>query len=743
MSLQKLESNYRNFLNSYKSEKQLDILEAKNLLNTFRQSGEFISSPEEREILSVWCRTIADIIFENTGEYLPVRIFPLDNITISSEPASIPLPRQIPPPPADFKGRKDEIINILLCFDKVRPIIGLRGMAGVGKTALALVLAERLKDRFPDGNLFLNLQGTTSNPLRAADAMAQVIHSYYPTKRLPEREDELRGLYLSVLSDKRVLLLLDNAKNREQVEPLLPPSSCAVLITSRNKFSLPGLTARDLDVLSSAEARELLLEIAGRIGDRSDNLANLCGNLPLALRNAASVLAERGDIDVADYERCLSDKKMRLDLVYASFSLTYDLLSPVKKKHWCRLSVFPQDFDLKGGTAVLKMALEPSAKVLSDLVKCSLVDFIRPVDSGEGRYKLHDLARLFAESRLESKERDDAEHCHAKYYLIMLSSAETLYNKGGENVMEGLKILDREWANVQAGQAFAVKNAKKNADAAALCIEYADPVGILSLRLHPNDLIHWLEVSLDAAKQLKRSAQEGIILTKIGYTYFQLGKVQEAIHLHEKALTISRKIGARRGEGTVLGNLGQAYAALGETRKVIEYSEHALAIDREIGNKKGEDIRLGNLGCAYYDLGEMHKAIEYYEQALTIDHEIGDRRSEGKHLGDMGLAYASLGKTREAIEYYKQALNIACELGDLRTKGRHMGNLGGAYYDLGYIRKAIEHYEQALAISREIGNPWIEGENLCNLGNAYAALEDTNKAIIVNPRNFYLIDTLK
>ncbi len=134
------------------------------------------------------------------------------------------IPNQIPRPPDDFKGRKDEINEILSNFDKGATITGLRGMAGVGKTALALVLAERLKDRFPDGNLILNLKGTTKSPLSPSEAMAHVIHSYYPTDRLPENENELHGLYLSVLAGKRALLLLDNAADKEQVEPLLPPS---------------------------------------------------------------------------------------------------------------------------------------------------------------------------------------------------------------------------------------------------------------------------------------------------------------------------------------------------------------------------------------------------------------------------------------------------------------------------------------------------------------------------------------
>ena len=165
----------------------------------------------------------------------------------------VPIPHQIPPSPRDFKGREDEIRDILSNFEKGVTITGLRGMGGVGKTALALVLAEKIKSQFPDGQIFVDMRGTSNNPelppLTPAEAMAQVIRAYNPVDRLPENSNELRGLYLSILAGKRALLLLDNAANDGQVEPLLPPAGCAVLITSRIKFTLPGLAEKDLDIL--------------------------------------------------------------------------------------------------------------------------------------------------------------------------------------------------------------------------------------------------------------------------------------------------------------------------------------------------------------------------------------------------------------------------------------------------------------------------------------------------------------
>jgi hypothetical protein len=439
------------------------------------------------------------------------------------------IPRQIPPPPRDFKGREEEIADILSNFEKGATITGLRGMGGVGKTALALVLADRIKSQFPDGQIFVDMRGTSNNPelppLTPEDAMAQVIRAYNPADRLPENSNELRGLYLSILAGKRALLLLDNAANGEQVEPLLPPAGCAVLITSRIKFALPGLAEKDLDILPSDKACELLLEIAPRIGDWAESLAKLCGRLPIALRNAASALAERRDLSVPEYQRLLKDKVALLKLVKGSFSLSYDLLTPGRKKQWRRLSVFPEDFDRSAATAVLKMAPDPSAEALSDLVQWSLVDFIPIPDSEDGRYKLHDLARLFAESCLEGDELADAQQKHAKHYSTVLSQAENLYDKGGTNVLAGLKLFDREWANIKIGQAWVKSmiqgpNKLKKSDLKSvqqLASFYAGVGGnVLSLRLHPREKIGWLETGLKAAKVMKDQGNEGVHLGNLG-----------------------------------------------------------------------------------------------------------------------------------------------------------------------------------------------------------------------------------
>jgi tetratricopeptide (TPR) repeat protein len=625
----------------------------------------------------------------------------------SSEKAPQPMkftPHQIPPPPRDFKGREDEIRDILSNFEKGATITGLRGMGGVGKTALALVLADKIKSQFPDGQIFIDMRGTSNNPelppLTPAEAMAQAIRAYNPVDRLPENSNELRGLYLSILAGKRALLLLDNAANGEQVEPLLPPAGCAVFITSRIKFTLPGLAENDLDILPNDNACELLLQIAPRIGNRAEGLAKICGYLPIALRNAASVLAEKRDLSVSEYQRRLKDKMERLKLVEGSFSLSYDLLTPERKKQWRRLSVFPEDFDRNAATAVLKMAPGPSAEALSDLVKWSLIDFIPTESSEEGRYKFHDLARLFAESLLESDERADAQQRHSRHYLTILSKAGNSYNRGGENILLGLKLFDQEWPNILVGQSF-VKDMVQKANLLTksdrklflyIAESYSNEgVDFLSLCLHPQNRIQWLETSLAASRIMKDRGAEGSHLGNLGVAYYDLGDFRNAIEYFQKSLAISKEIGNRHDEYVNLDNLGNAYAILGEARKSIEYHENSLTIIRKIGNRKSEGLNLNNLGVTYLRLGEIYKAIKYFEKALAINKEIGDRQGEGFSLDSLGSAYHCLGEIRMAMEYHEKALAISREIGDRRSEGVNLGGLGGAYLSLGEIRKAIEY----------------------------------------------------
>jgi tetratricopeptide (TPR) repeat protein len=534
--------------------------------------------------------------------------------------------------------------------------------------------------------------------------MAHVIRAYQPDARLPETEAELAGIYRSVLHGQRALLLMDNAASREQVESLIPPAGSLLLVTSRFHFSLPGQVSRDLDEMTLEDARALLLKIAPRIGKEADQIAQLCGRLPLALRLAGSALAEPY-VSVSDYARRLKEGKERFGPVEASLNLSYELLNEDRRRLWRLLAVFPGTFDAKAAAALWELEIDPASEALGDLVRTSLLEW----EEKDERYRLHDLARDFARRQLGETEREAAQRRHAEYFLELLRAAGGLYLKGGELVAQALRLFDAEWANIQAGFAWASDRFRQDETAARICDDYPDAGAyLLGLRQHPREQIRWRELALAAARQRKDRSSEAVHLGNLGNAYAALGETRRAIELYEQALAIDREIGDRRGEGADFGNLGNAYADLGEPRRAIEYYEQALTIDREIGDRRGEGAALVNLGVAYKNLGEPRRAIEHYEQQLVIVREIGDRRGEGNALGNLGNAYAALGEPRRAIEYYERHLAIACEIGDRRNEAIASWNLGLAIEKEGDLARAADLMQVRVDYLSGIGHPDAE-----------------------------------
>ena len=620
---------------------------------------------------------------------------------------------QLRPPVGDFVGREfeiDTLINALLRESRAC-ITGISGMGGIGKTELALLVAERLRDDYPDAQFFINLQGTDDNPRSPQDAMAICVRAFLgPEVKLPEEPEQLSNLYRSELSGKRVLLLLDNAADSAQVRPLLPPTGCAVLVTSRKSVTLPGMTPLTLHLLTDKEARQLLLEIAPRAESVAEQICKFCGYLPLALRAAGSLLAITTDLDPVDYAAQLQDERSGLELigtegvdidVAASFNLSYARLASEASRVFRLLSVFPATFDAVAEEVVCGDAGHVQ---LSDLVRRSLVLY----DESTKCYRLHDLARLFADTKLSAEERAAGQKHFATHYKDVLTAADKLYLEAGESLLRGLTLFDLEWGNIQAGHAWvAAQTNAADVEVARLGMTYPyTGAYVLDLRQHARDQIRWLEIGLAAAQRLRDRKVEAATLVNLGSAYADLGETRRAIEFFEQRLTIAREIDDRRGEGIALGGLGKSYALLGETRRAIQFFEQRLTIAREIGDRRSEGMALGDLGVAYADLGETRRAIQFYEQSLTIAREIGDRRGEGIALGNLGVAYADLDETARAIQFYEQHLAIAREIGDRRGEGTDLWNMSLALVQLGERAQGIQHAEQALTIYEQIEDPY-------------------------------------
>ena len=637
-------------------------------------------------------------------------------------------------------------------------------MGGVGKTALATVVAHRMKDRYPDAQLFLNLRGADPEqrpPVTPAEAMQNVIHCFRPEAWLPGTVEGLTPIYRSVLAEAgRVLLLLDNAAGAEQVRPLLPPPNCLLLVTSRAQFQLPGLATRNLDCLQPAKSRELLLELAPRLDSHADKAAELCGNLPLALEVFAGAVNDKSLTPVPELLERFAQKQEKLAPVEAAFQVSYELLPEELRRCWRLLAVFPASFDLRAAAAVwadgpLTPTLSPDGQegtrragegvarardALQSLVNASLVEW----NEASNRLRLHDLVRQFCEEKLRSgglasaadfaepgksgeagsarqgaaTEEEPARFRHARHYCDVGAEADKLYLQGGENILRGLELFDRERTHLEvafeflvslltrsSGSLSPIEGESREERAATLLTSLVDAVVYASdLRFHPHQSIRWQEGQLEAARTSKQRAAEGIAFGNLGNAYAVLGDARKAIEYYEKALVASRDVGDRRVEGTVLGNLGVAYKNSGDAVKGIEFYEQQLVIAREIGDRRGEGNALGNLGNAHKNLGDARKAIEFHEQQLFIAREIGDRRGEGNALGNLGIACSDLGDAVKAIEFYEQQLVITRKIGHRRGEGNALWNSADELWKLGDRSQAIRRGESALAIYEAIGD---------------------------------------
>ena len=591
-----------------------------------------------------------------------------------------PVPHQILSPPRNFIGRDEIITEILTGFSQGWTVIGLSGVGGLGKTALAYKLAELLRDSYKGGQLRINFQGTAANPLTPSQAMSKLLHYYYPTASLPESQDELQSLYFSTLHAKNVLLLMDNVHDDQQIRPLLPaPATCCMIITSRRQLENPEIIPIDLEVLKKDDAVKLLVKTARPhaptilSGEEPlwKEIAKMCGCLPVALQAAGSYLAYTPGSSPKKYIKYLQDESKRLKAigrigveedVITKFSLSYSRLEPDTAKVFRRLSVFPADFFSQAEEVVCQ---DEGHQHLIELVRWSLAEYQKSNGEGEGRYHLHDLVRLFASEKLSELDgevaRNEARQRHAEHFKDVLSFATQLFLKG--NTLAGLNAFDLERMNIESAWAWAKENLAKSNAAASICSSFLNGPFLLELRQHPRERISWLETAMAASRRLNDRSMEGVHLGNLGVAYKNLGDARKAIEYYEQALAITREIGDRMSEGAILGNLGLAYAALGDARQAIEYYKQALAIDREIGDRRGEGADLGNLGSAYAALGDARQAIEYYEQALAIAREIGDRRGEKYACWNLGLEYEKAGYLKSATEMMQICVDYEREIG--------------------------------------------------------------------------------
>ncbi len=586
--------------------------------------------------------------------------------------------------------------------------------------------------------MFINLRGYSGESISHIDSMQMVVHTFDPTIALPADEYELASLYRSLISSKPSLLVFDNVASETDVLPLLPqgPDSLTI-ITSRAKIKIPNAAEIELSGFDAQQARELLLSISPRIGEFADEIARICGYLPLAIRLAGSFLEERIDLSPQGYVNRIQDNLLQSNEksslqspLFASLTVSFNYLTAEQKDVLVLLTVFADYFALDAASYVLDIEQKDLANILNALIKYSFLNW----DATRSRYYFHPLIRQFASSQLSNKPLPDAISAarikQSNHYLNVLRSANELYLKGDDSMLAGLRLFDNEKENIYFGQSWAAENAKGDIAAARLCSDYA-VLGneILQLRQLTPERIRWLSAGLEASERVGDKAAMVAHLSSLGSSYADSGDPEQATALYRRALETAYEVRDRRAEAIILSQLGEINFRMTMIQEAIEFYEKSLAISREIADTHAAVVTLNNIGEAKAYLGMYEDAQKFYQESLTLSEKIGDRRIQGHILTNLGLIYNSTNQFSKAQEVYQDGLSIVREIGDRRGESLILTNLGNVYADLGEYQRALELYDHALSIAREIGDRRGESIILSSFGYTYSITGDSQSAI--------------
>jgi len=634
------------------------------------------------------------------------------------------VPAQLPMAVAGFTGRSRELARLDALLDSAAGpavvISAVSGTAGVGKTALAVLWAHRCRERFPDGQLYVNLRGyDPDRPVTAADALARFLTALgVPEPDVPPGLDERAARFRTVTAGRRMLVLLDNASSVEQVRPLLPGHpACMVLVTSRD--SLAGLVAVhgasriDLDLLSESDAVALLHRL---VGDRvpaepvaAAALAARCGRLPLALRVAAELAVAHPGSPLADLVADLDDRQHRLDLLGAGgdpraavrdvFSWSVRHLPADAARVFALLGLHPgPDIDRYGTAALAGVDTDRVGNILDLLSRAHLVHRTRP-----GRWGLHDLLRAYAADLAGTRHRDESRPALDRLFDHYLATASA-----------AMRILYP-----------AETHRRPQVQTPATPVpELADPAAARSwLDTERPNLV---AVAADAA--VHGWPAHAILLSPTLFRYLVGGHLTDALAIHGHARDAARQTGDPTGEAHATLGFGVTTWQTGRHADAIDHLQQALALFRQARDEVGQARAVGNLATVDWLLGRYEPAAEHRRQALVLFRRTGDRTGEANSLTSLGNVEHQLGRYEQAADHHSQAMALARQIGDRVVEATALTNLADAEVTLGRYEQAAMHSGRSLALFRTLGNRAGEASALTSLGAAYTGLGRTDEA---------------
>jgi len=652
-----------------------------------------------------------------------------------------PVPRQLPAAIRHFAGRAGELSALTGLLDEGTRVGGtvvisaIAGTAGVGKTALAVYWAHRVADRFPDGQLYVDLRGfdPSGSPVSSAEAVRGFLEALgVPAQQIPASLQAQTGLYRSILAERRVLLVLDNARDVEQIRPVLPGSpDCLVVVTSRNQ--LTGLAAEGarpivLDLLSTTEARTLLDRHLGtaRTSDHPEAVAEiitLCARLPLALSIVAARAAAYPRFSLADLAGELR-RSGGLDAfdggdsatnVRAVFSWSYRQLDPAAARMFRLLGLHPgPDLSTAAAASLAGVPVRQARALLAALTRAHLV-----TERAPGRYAFHDLLRAYATELAEDNEHDtDHEHdTHAArdrvldHYLHTAHTAATILDPlrqplALDPMRPGVTVEDiadhgqaLDWFTAEHRVLMAVINyaagARLDTQTWQLAWAFAD---FLDRRGHWYELVSTQTAALHATERLAYRPGLARAHRYLGRVHTRLGHYDEARSHYQHALDAFGELGDRTGQAHTHHSLCVVYERLGRHEDALSHAQQAVDLYRAVGNQAGAAHALNTVGWSYAQLGDHGQALTYCLQAMDLLKELGDRHGQALTWDSLGYAHRHLGHRRQAIACYERALELFRDVGDRYGEAETLIDLGDAYLATGDREPAGDAWRQALDI---------------------------------------------
>jgi tetratricopeptide (TPR) repeat protein/transcriptional regulator with XRE-family HTH domain len=669
-------------------------------------------------------------------------------------------PAQLPAAVADFAGRGYEIGQLDAMLAGRAPggmlIVMIEGLGGIGKTTLALHWAHKLRSRFPDGALFADLRGyhPTGVPASPSDILAGFLRALgVAPDAVPEDDADRSGLFRSLMDGKRMLLVLDDASDADQIEPLLPGSAdCLVLVTSRARLS--GLVVRHAARrlgLGGLPAREAMALLGGVVGDirvaaepeAAAELVTRCANLPLALRIVADRAASRPGRPLADLVaelRCESD---RLDLLSVAgddsaavggvFSWSYRALPEPAARLFRLLGLFPGlEPSVPATAALLGTDTAYTRKLLDSLAAVHLVE-----ESGRDGYRVHELVRLYAAERVRVEDsdatRDEALGRLVTWYLHTADAADRVLMPqrrrqplDTRTTVPSLDFADHASAMAwfEAERPTMMQLSRDAADRRMHDLAWRLPTalgGFLSLRNRWTDMIDSHQVALAAARATGDMLGQAIALNNLAIAMANTGRPDHAHTLLCQALLLRKEIGDVWGEAAVSNNLGGMHRGRGEFALAVVHHERAILLFRQVGDLCGEGQALNNLGNAYLAQGQLGEAVDCYQRALAALVGVGDQLGQAETLDSLGSAYQAMADYEAAVDCHLRAVLMFRELGDRSAEARGLDNLGLALSGDGSGALARDSWQHALVLYEEV-NPVLAGQVRARLSGVDAGV---------------------